>query len=168
MYLYSKLNIEEKAGAFFYFNRTGFNGLWRVNKKSEYNVAYDGINKRNLKLLISDINKYSEKLKNTEILSEDFRNILDKVKNDKDSFVFLDPPYLDCKTMYTESQDFIWIYKYIKNYLLECKCKVMLITKIDDFILDMFQDFNNNIYNFNYSANNKYNKKVKHILITNY
>ena len=164
----NQLSKEEQAGAFYYFNRTGFNGLWRVNKKGEYNVAYDGINKRNLNELISNVNIYSKQLKDTKILNDDFRSVLKDVKNNKDDFVFLDPPYLDCKTMYTASQDFLWIYDYIKKYMLECKCKVMLITKIDDNIVKMFSEFKNNTYNFSYSANNKYNKKVKHMLITNY
>ena len=58
-----ELTLEEQAGAFYYFNRTGFNGLWRVNKNSEYNVSYDGINKRDLNFLISDIDTYSKQLK---------------------------------------------------------------------------------------------------------
>lgn len=163
-----KLTLEEQAGAFYYFNRTGFNGLWRVNKSSEYNVSYDGINKRNLNLLISDIDIYSKQLSTTKIMNDDFRNIIAETQNDESAFVFLDPPYLDCKNMYTESQDFMWIYEYIKDYMLKCKCKVMLITKTDEILIKMFSEFNNNTYNFNYSANNKYNKKVKHMLITNY
>lgn len=163
-----ELTLEEQAGAFYYFNRTGFNGLWRVNKNSEYNVSYDGINKRDLNFLISDIDTYSKQLKTTEINNDDFRNILNNVKFDSNAFVFLDPPYLDCKTMYTESQDFMWIYNYIKEFMSDCKCKVMLITKTDDILIKMFSEFNNDTYNFNYSANNKYNKKVKHMLITNY
>jgi site-specific DNA-adenine methylase len=139
-----------------------------VNKKGEYNVAYDGINKRNLSELISNIDVYSKQLKDTIIINNDFRNVLEDVKNNKEDFVFLDPPYLDCKTMYTKSQDFLWIYEYIKQYMTTCKCKVMLITKTDENLSRMFSDFNNNTYDFSYSANNKYNKKVKHMLITNY
>ena len=163
-----ELKLEEQAGAFYYFNRTGFNGLWRVNKNSEYNVSYDGVNKRDLNFLVSDIDNYSKQLKTTKIMNDDFRNILDDVKNDENAFVFLDPPYLDCKTMYTESQDFMWIYEYIQEYMSRCLCKVMLITKTDDILIKMFSQFNNDTYKFNYSANNKYNKKVKHMLVTNY
>ena len=31
-------------------------------------------------------------------MNDDFRNILNEVKNDNNAFVFLDPPYLDCKS----------------------------------------------------------------------
>ena len=86
-----ELTLEEQAGAFYYFNRTGFNGLWRVNKSSEYNVSYDGINKRDLNFLVSDIDNYSKQLKTTQIMNDDFRNILDEVKNDESAFVFFRP-----------------------------------------------------------------------------
>jgi DNA adenine methylase len=162
------LSKKDMACAFYYFNRTGFNGLWRVNSKGEYNVAYDNINKRDLNILMNECIENSKVLEKATLYSDDFRNIIEKYKNDDNAFIFLDPPYLNCKNMYTKSQEFLWIYEYIMNYLEECKCKVMLITKADDILIDMFKNFNNDLYGMNYSANNKYNKKVKHMLITNY
>lgn len=71
-------------------NRTAFNGIYRVNKKGEFNVFYDYrqykelFNYRNLK-------KISKVLSIVNLSALDFQNALKMVE--KDDFIFLDPPY---------------------------------------------------------------------------
>ena len=80
----------EKASLFIFLNKTCFNGLYRVNKKGQFNVpmgAYknpticDEYNLRNV----------SEALQNVTIVCGDYS--LSKDFIDKDTFVYLDPPY---------------------------------------------------------------------------
>lgn len=80
----------EKASLFIFLNKTCFNGLYRVNKKGQFNVpmgAYknpticDEYNLRNV----------SEALQNVTIVCGDYS--LSKDFIDKFTFVYLDPPY---------------------------------------------------------------------------
>jgi DNA adenine methylase len=74
-----------------YLNKTGFNGLYRVNSKGRFNVPmgsysnpaiYDPANLR----------AASEALKGVEIVQRDFRKSLESAT--RGDFVYLDPPYV--------------------------------------------------------------------------
>lgn len=80
----------EKAALFIFLNKTCFNGLYRVNKKGQFNVpmgAYknpticDEINLRNV----------SDALQNVTIVCGDYSLAGDFI--DENTFVYLDPPY---------------------------------------------------------------------------
>ncbi|MCC7570725.1 DNA adenine methylase [Candidatus Micrarchaeota archaeon] len=80
----------ERAALFMYFNKTGFNGLWRVNSKDGYNVPIGKY--KNPKICDEDnIRLVSEALKKAELTNRDFSTVLDNAKT-KD-FVYFDPPY---------------------------------------------------------------------------
>ncbi len=80
----------DKAALFIFLNKTCFNGLYRVNKKGQFNVpmgAYknpticDEINLRNI----------SNALRNVEIVCGDYT--LSQSFIDQNTFVYIDPPY---------------------------------------------------------------------------
>lgn len=80
----------ERAALFIYFNKTGFNGLWRVNSKDEYNVPIGRY--KNPKICDGDnIRLVSEALKKAELSNNDFSLVM-KYASPKD-FVYFDPPY---------------------------------------------------------------------------
>jgi len=81
----------ELSAMLIYMNRTGFNGLYRVNQRGEFNVPFGSYsnpticNEDNLKAV-------SKILKDTEIMCADFK---EGVKNTaKGDFVYFDPPYV--------------------------------------------------------------------------
>lgn len=79
----------EMAARTLYLNRTCFNGIYRVNKKGEFNVPIG--TKTDCIYDIESFEKYSKLLKASEIHSCDFsRSIKHAQQND---FVFADPPY---------------------------------------------------------------------------
>jgi len=78
------------AARFIYLNRTGFNGLYRVNQKGIFNVPY-GDNKNPLICDENNLRKVSAALKHTKIFRQDYKRVLDKAK--KGDFVYFDPPY---------------------------------------------------------------------------
>lgn len=83
----SDLNI---ASRFIYLNRTCFNGMYRVNRKGEFNVPFG----KYTHPLICDENnlrKVSKALKNIEIKKQDYKEVLKKAK--KGDFIYFDPPY---------------------------------------------------------------------------
>ena len=95
----------ELAALMIFLNKTCFNGLYRVNKKGEYNVpmgAYKNpmiCNEQNLRLV-------SRKLKNVRIVCGDYKESINFI--DDKTFVYFDPPYRPLTptanfTSYTES-----------------------------------------------------------------
>lgn len=79
----------ERAARFIYLNRTCWNGLYRVNRKNEFNVPIG--TKTNVLLPTDDFQATSELLNNVRILHQDFESTLDAASNG--DFVFVDPPY---------------------------------------------------------------------------
>lgn len=83
-----------------YLNKTCFNGLYRVNKKGQFNVPYGRY--ANPKILDVDaLYSASILLKNTTIVQGDFKKVLASYA-EKGDCVFLDPPYLPI----SDSSDF--------------------------------------------------------------
>ncbi|NDV28145.1 Dam family site-specific DNA-(adenine-N6)-methyltransferase [Desulfovibrio sp. JC010] len=79
----------ERAARFLYLNRTCWNGLYRVNKKGEFNVPIG--TKDKVILDTDDFIGASTVLQNSEIRCSDFENTIDEAG--QDDFVFVDPPY---------------------------------------------------------------------------
>ena len=72
--------------------------------------------------------KYSDK--------EEYKDILEQYKEDKDAFIFLDPPYLFSNNKvydpFKDGDDMTHIIWVILEYLKTCSCRVMLIISIND------------------------------------
>ncbi len=78
------------ASLLLYLNKTAFNGLYRENRKGEFNVPFGRY--KNPKIVDEErLRKASEVLKKLEIHNEDFTYIL-KVAEPGD-LVYFDPPY---------------------------------------------------------------------------
>lgn len=81
-----------RAVQFFYLNRNCFNGLYRTNKKGEFNVPYASSGQSGYPSL-SDFFTASELLKGSSVVRGDFVEVVgDRVKSN--DFVYLDPPYI--------------------------------------------------------------------------
>lgn len=80
----------EKASLFIFLNKTCFNGLYRVNKKGQFNVPM-GAYKNPTICDENNLRNVSEALQNVTIVCGDYS--LSKNFIDKFTFVYLDPPY---------------------------------------------------------------------------
>ena len=80
----------EKASLFIFLNKTCFNGLYRVNKKGQFNVPM-GAYKNPTICDENNLRNVSEVLQNVNIVCADYSFSKDFI--DKDTFVYLDPPY---------------------------------------------------------------------------
>jgi len=80
------------AARFIYLNKAGFNGIYRVNSKGEFNVPYGKKDEVNLynEENIMNFSKFLNEF-DIEIYNKDYREIIKKAK--KGDLVFLDPPY---------------------------------------------------------------------------
>lgn len=80
----------KKSVLFIFLNKTCFNGLYRVNKKGEFNVPI-GSYKKPVILDRENLINISYKLKNVDIQVSDYKNCM-KYINER-TFVYFDPPY---------------------------------------------------------------------------
>jgi DNA adenine methylase len=80
-----------RAALFLFLNRTGFNGIWRVNRMGTYTVPFGH---RRLALIpVADWMACSNALKRAKLVCGDYRATLKRVA--RGALVYLDPPYLD-------------------------------------------------------------------------
>ncbi len=80
----------EKAALFIFLNKTCFNGLYRVNKKGQFNVPM-GAYKNPTICDEKNLRNVAEALQNVTIVCGDYT--LSKSFIDENTFVYLDPPY---------------------------------------------------------------------------
>lgn len=77
------------AARFLYLNRTCWNGLYRVNKRGEFNVPIG--TKQTVIMETDDFAAVSAALKNACLRNEDFESVINETK--EGDFLFVDPPY---------------------------------------------------------------------------
>ncbi|MBC8465055.1 MAG: DNA adenine methylase [Parcubacteria group bacterium] len=85
-----KLSDVEVASRFIFLNRTGFNGMYRVNSKGGFNVPFG----KYTNPIICDeenLRKVSKVLQKVTVKEQDYKAVLKKAK--KGDFVYFDPPY---------------------------------------------------------------------------
>lgn len=81
-----------RAGLLVFLNKSGFNGLYRVNRSGRYNVPWG--QKNAIKLYDSEnVNKVAEALKRSTVTCGDFADACRTAK--AGDFVFFDSPYYD-------------------------------------------------------------------------
>ncbi|HAG4159573.1 TPA: Dam family site-specific DNA-(adenine-N6)-methyltransferase, partial [Salmonella enterica] len=83
------------AALFLYLNRHCFNGVWRTNKKGEFNVPFG---RKKYRFPEEEMRQFAEKARRTraEFLCVDFRHTLraQHLLMSNDTVIYCDPPYL--------------------------------------------------------------------------
>ncbi len=90
----SKVPINEldRAVRFIYLNRTCFNGIWRTNRKGQFNVPYgQGTKSTNVILGNGILQQASQALKQGRIVTCDFKKTLSSIKDG--DLIYCDPAY---------------------------------------------------------------------------
>lgn len=84
------LSLVERASRFLYLNKTGYNGLWRVNRRGKHNVPFGKY--KNPKIVDEDnLRLVSKVLQGAKLICDDFKLVLEVAR--RDAFIYLDPPY---------------------------------------------------------------------------
>lgn len=178
----SEVNNIEKAVLFIFLNKTCFNGLYRVNKKGEFNVPMGAYKKPKI-CDEENLKNVSLTLRNVKIVYADYRKS-EKFIDDK-TFVYIDPPYRPLNitssfTSYTENdfndKEQIELAEYI-NVLNKKGAKIVISNSdpknndIDDNFFDKLYDN----YNINrvkatrmLNSNASLRGAINELLITNY
>lgn len=79
-----------QAARFLYLNRTCFNGIFRVNKRGEFNVPY-GFKKRPRFPTLLEIHRFAKALAAADMFNCDYSQAV--VTAGRGDFIYLDPPY---------------------------------------------------------------------------
>jgi DNA adenine methylase len=86
----NRLTPAERAARFIYLNRFCFNGLYRTNRKGEFNVPYGASGTGRLPDA-ETLRACSQALRRVTLLTGDFEAVLQRVE--PGDFVYMDPPY---------------------------------------------------------------------------
>lgn len=86
----AELTPTERAARVIYLNKTGFRGLWRVNRKGKFNVPYGEYNRAYYNR--DNLLRASKALAAAEIRLADFGGVI--AESRAQDFVYLDPPYV--------------------------------------------------------------------------
>ena len=180
MYNNSSITESNKAlhcALFFFMRNYAYSGMFRYSNKGDFNVPYGGM-AYNSKLMSKKLNYYMSlpllsHFADTHIYNLDFETFLRQVQPTEDDFVFLDPPYDSEFSTYAQNTFSKTDQKRLADFMInECKAKWMMIIKNTDFIYDLYNKLGINIRTFEkeylVSFMNRNNKKVTHLLITNY
>jgi DNA adenine methylase len=172
---YKRLSKVKKASRFIFLNKTGYNGLYRVNKKGQNNVPYG----RYVNPAIFDaenILSCSKYLQSATITTGDFENIKKDLK--QGDFVYFDPPYVPLNatsnfTGYTDKgfdEDMQFRLKELCDYIDSIGAYFLLSNSYTDFILDLYKDYTITTVKANRALNCKGDGrgKIKEVLVKNY
>ncbi len=176
---YSKFSKVEKAARIIYLNKTCYNGLFRVNSKGYFNVPFGRYKNPNIldEAVLRAVNNYLNKNEIT-FLNTDFEAAVKDAK--KGDFIYFDPPYdpvsdtasftgYDLNGFNKDEQKRL---KQVFDQLSAKGCNVMLSNSATDFILELYQDYKENlkIVSATRSINSNAFKrgKIDEVLILNY
>ena len=172
---YNRLSAVEKASRFIYLNKSCFNGLYRVNRKGEFNVPF-GKYKNPIYFEKENLLKCNKFLQNIEIQHGEFTTYRDKIQTD--DFVYFDPPYFPITdtsnfTSYTKDGFGINEQRKLLDFLQEIDNRgafFMLSNSYSDFTMDFYKEFNIDIIDVGRSINSRADKrgKVKEIIVRNF
>ncbi|MCM2436848.1 Dam family site-specific DNA-(adenine-N6)-methyltransferase [Periweissella beninensis] len=173
-----KMTDVERAARFIYMIKTGFNGMWRVNKQGQNNIPY-GKYKNPLIADRETVFKVSNYLNGNDInfFSGDYKSVLDEA--DTGDFVYFDPPYIPLtKTSSFTSYSAEFGYKEqvelrdMFKKLHEKNVSVLLSNSDVPLIYDLYSNIegitiNKVVANRSVGANSSSRHKVGEVLITN-
>ena len=172
------LSDVEIASRFIFLNRTGFNGLYRVNKSGQFNVPFG----RYSNPVICDednLRRVSDVLQDVVITHQDYKNVLGTAKSG--DFIYFDPPYYPINT--TSSFTSYTVEGFLEKEQTELRdtfvklhergCFVMLSNSDTPFINELYSELERVSINkiiAGRAINSKGSKrgKINEVLITNY
>jgi DNA adenine methylase len=156
-------NTVKKSALFIFLNKTSFRGVYRENLSGFFNVPFGNYEKlemfttQNIKRCSELFNKY-----NVSFVNIHFINLIGKIKFDKNTFVYLDPPYYpENETSFTSYTSDDFNKEQHVNLTNLCKfinqknSKFLLSNSDTKFIKDNLKEFHIKIINCKRQINSK-------------
>ncbi len=171
------INSELHTALFLFIRNFAYSGMFRYNKDGDFNVPYGGIG-YNSKTLQKKVAYYHSEalrkhLNKTQISNMDFEQFLKLHHPTENDFIFLDPPYDSEFSTYAKNEFTHKDQERLAHYMIhECRAQWMLVIKNTEFNYNLYNRPGINIRSFDkkylVSFMNRNDKKVTHLLITNY
>ena len=131
----------EKVALFIYLNKCGYNGMYRENLKGEFNIPFGKM--KNPKICDEELLRVvSESLINVNLGCCEYSDIINVVE--KGDFVYLDPPYHETFTDYTNNkfgEDEQKKLKIFVDTLTDKGVYIMLSNSATSFIKDLYKNY---------------------------
>ncbi|MCE7736239.1 MAG: hypothetical protein GPJ54_15265, partial [Candidatus Heimdallarchaeota archaeon] len=175
----NKYNIE-RTSHFFFIREFCFGSMFRFNARQLYNIPYGGINynRKNFARKVRNLQEPGliKLLDNSEINNLDFYSFLKKNMNklDRNSFVFLDPPYDTEFSDYSKNSFQKKDHERLEGMISSIQdkdIKFLLIIKETDFIKALYPNSKYSVSSFNksytYNMRGRNKRATSHLLISN-
>lgn len=162
---------------FFFIRNYAYSGMFRYNKSGLFNVPYGGIgyNRKNFSKRVESLKNIElvKHLEKTTIENLDFEEFFEKNRPSKDDFIFVDPPYDNTYSSYSNNSFTRSDQERLSDFLINrCEAKWMMVIKNTDFIHGLYRKDNIDISSFDkkylLSIQNRNIRDAKHMIITNY
>jgi DNA adenine methylase len=160
----------DNAKRFYYLRKTCYRGMLRYNKKGEFNIPYGRYKTYNFEDIKNK--EYEILLKKTKILNTDFEYVF-KNHNNKENFMFIDPPYDSEFTDYGYCKFGKDEHNKLAKCFKETNIKCLMIIGKTPFIEELYKDYIVDEYDKKYRfklhsgrVGNEIN--TKHLVIKNY
>jgi len=97
---YEKWNQTEEAATLYFLMKTGFNGIWQINKNTggRFGTPSGLLNQKDKVYDKDNVQEWHLALQHCKLMTGDFGETIGEVN--ENSFVFLDPPYRGSFTQY--------------------------------------------------------------------
>lgn len=136
----------QAAATFVYLNRAGFNGLYRENRRGEFNVPFGDVAQGSI-YQPKVIDRCAEALQGVTVMHTDFRHAR-CLRDGIEHFVYLDPPYAPTqRTSFScylgggfHHEDHLRVLELMRD-LDRRGVKVMLSNADTFFVRDLFRDY---------------------------
>lgn len=151
-----------QAHTFYYLVQSGFGADM---KYPSFGTGKDR-NRLRLENIEKDILKATERLKDVKLMNSSFEKVFETYDSEE-TFFFIDSPYRNTKEYAVgkfEDKQYELLFDYCKN----AKGKWLYTINDDDFIRELFKDFNIRTNEVPYSISNAKRKKTGELIITNF
>lgn len=171
----AELNDVQRASRILFLNKTCFNGLYRVNRKGQFNVSFGDYNNP---LIVNEaaLRSASSAFQHAELSAGDFEIVLENAE--AGDFVYFDPPYVPLSptsnfTGYTPGSFGFNDQRRLREVfgVLQARgCYVMMSNSNTDFVRDLYRGCNTKIINATRAINSVATKRgaIKELVILSY
>ena len=172
---WTKCDRIEAAARMIYLNHTCFNGLYRLNRKGQFNTPF-GRYKNPTICNENKIHAAADVLSKAEIVCGDYLDVLKKYA-EKDDFIFLDPPYVPVSEYadfkrYTKEQFYEEDQRNLAeevHRLVEIGCKVMLTNSNHPLVHELYGRYKIDVIQTKRSINRNGEKRNgEDVIVTTY
>ena len=174
---FKNLPAVERAARFIYLNKTCFNGLYRVNKKGQFNASFGKYKDPKIcdEDTLRNVSSYLRKSE-VELLTGDFEASVESAK--QGDFVYFDPPYVPLTvtssfTRYTSDGFDMDDQMRLRNLVDRLTGKgvfVMLSNSCSPAVEELYADYHVRVVQANRRVNTvgSGRGKINEVLVTNY